>query len=134
QNEYNGGKNGISYLANIAVVCKTAPTFNANLYKEGSCKGSAINKASTTILFTEMVDGTQNWMYADYVCYYRLGYRHPSGGNPGPYAGEADIPASAGINVTTCDGSVQTRHGNIMLINGDNTFGVGHNVENWAEF
>lgn len=134
QNEYDGGKNGISYLANIAVVCKTAPTFNANLYKEGSCKGSAINKASTTILFTEMVDGTQNWMYADYVCYYRLGYRHPSGGNSGPYAGEADIPASAGINVTTCDGSVQTKYGNIMLINGDGTFGVGHNVENWAEF
>lgn len=132
--EYTGGKDGMSYIANITVVAKTAPTFNANLYKEGSCKGSAINKASSTILFTEHVDGDTYYAYADYVCYGRLGYRHPSGGNPGPYSGEADIPVSAGINVTTCDGSVQTRHGNIMLINGDSTFGVGHNVENWAEF
>ena len=69
--------------------------------------------------------------YRDYMW---LGYRHP-GRTGAPFEKSAegrDVPKSARINVTMCDGSVKTRSGNIARIANDNNWNT-NNCANWSD-
>ncbi|MBE6358959.1 MAG: DUF1559 domain-containing protein [Lentisphaerae bacterium] len=135
-NSYNAGV-GVSYTANQFVTGKMYCEYRANggshESPSGTSKAGAVKRASSVYLFMEHAEIDSWYDGIDASGYARVGYRHPGG----PVVYDAakkgdDVPASVGMNITMCDGSVKTVFGNICLdSNDDGSF--NDKKRNWAD-
>ena len=113
---------GCNYTSNHFVtgkaICEYRSNGAANFSPPGSSKADKIRRASQVYLFLEHSDMTTWYSGVDASGYDKYGYRHPgrAGFTFSKDAAGKDVPNSARINVTMCDGSVKTRSGNIGLI------------------
>ena len=122
----SGGSNsvgtGCNYTSNHFVtgkaICEYRSNGGTNFSPSGSSKADKIRRASQVYLFLEHSDMTTWYSGVDASGYDKYGYRHPgrTGFTFSKDAAGKDVPNSARINVTMCDGSVKTRSGNIGLI------------------
>ena len=131
---------GVNYTANQFVTGKMYCEYRADggthSSPGGSAKAGSINRASQVYLFLESANiatwysgvdaGSGGWG--------RVGYRHPAGDKQVYDAAQKgdDIPSSAGMNVTMCDGSVKNVLGNISLDSNDDGSWNAKKM-NWAD-
>ncbi len=134
----NSAGTGTNYTSNQFVCGKMFCEYRSNgathSSPSGCSKAGKIRRASQVYLFLEYADRTDWADGVDASGYDRLGYRHP-GRTGAPFEKSAegrDVPKSARINVTMCDGSVKTRSGNIARIANDNNWNT-NNCANWSD-
>ena len=118
----NSAGAGCNYTANQFVsgkaICEYRSNGAANLSPSGCSKAGKIRRVSQVYLFIEYAERPDWSDGTDASGYDRHGYRHP-GRIGAPFdktAAGKDVPPSAKMNVTMCDGSVKTRSGSIGLI------------------
>jgi len=126
---------GTNYTSNQFVTGKDWCEYKGDPHNNNSSKAGAIKRASQIYLFLEHAELDTPWYGGvDASGYDRVGYRHP-GGDIQIYdkakKGD-DVPASAGMNVVMCDGSVRTVHGNICLDSSDDGSWNAKKM-NWAD-
>ena len=137
---YTAGQ-GVSYTSNQFVTGKMYCDYRANSSSysspAGSAKAGKIRRASSIYLFLEHCEPeTTSTLYTgvDASCHDRVGYRHPNGPQKvynATLKGQ-DVPRSAGMNVTMCDGSVKQVLGNIGLEHDDDGM-FNDKKKNWAD-
>ena len=118
----NSAGAGCNYTSNQFVcgkaICEYRSNGAANLSPPGCSKAGKIRRVSRVYLFIEYAERPDWSDGTDASGYDRHGYRHP-GRIGAPFdktAAGKDVPPSAKMNVTMCDGSVKTRSGSIGLI------------------
>ena len=128
----NSAGTGTNYTSNQFVCGKMFCEYRANgathSSPAGCSKAGKIRRASQVYLFLEYAERTDWSDGVDASSYDRLGYRHPGRkGMPFDKLAEGrDVPTSARINVTMCDGSVKTRNGSIARIATDNNWSTNN--------
>ena len=125
---------GLNYTSNQFVTGKDWCEYKADAHNNNSSKAGKINRASSVYLFMEHAEIDTWYSGIDASGWARVGYRHPGGGKQvydAALKGD-DVPDSAGMNVTMCDGSVKTTLGNICLDSNDD--GMWNTKKmNWAD-
>ena len=125
---------GVSYTSNQFVTGKDWCEYKADAHNSNSSKAGKINRASSVYLFMEHAEIDTWYSGVDASGWARVGYRHPGGGKTVYDAAKKgdDVPDSAGMNVTMCDGSVKTTLGNICLDSDDDGMWNAKKM-NWAD-
>ena len=132
---------GTSYMSNQFVTgkmyCEYRSSSAAYPSPGGSSRAGKIRRPSQIYLFLEHaeLDNVATWNSGtDASGHAKVGYRHPNGPLK-VYSATlkgADVPRSAGMNITMCDGSVKLALGNVCLDPDDNGM-FNDKKRNWAD-
>ena len=126
---------GLNYTANQFVTGKDFCEYKADPHNGGSARAGSIKRSSQVYLFMEHAEIETWYSGIDASGHGRVGYRHPGHNGKKFYDAASkgnDVPASAGMNVAMCDGSVKNVKGNICLDSNDD--GMFNNKKrNWAD-